>query len=153
MPSDDEPLAYYEIPADETNNSNRQVIEEFRANHGKVGGFFEDKPLVLVHSVGAKSGIPRINPLYLFEDDGRRFVPGSFGGSPKHPAWVHNLRANPNVTVEVGTETYPAVAVELGREERDPLYQKLSEQADIFAEAQANTTRIIPLFELVRTPS
>jgi deazaflavin-dependent oxidoreductase (nitroreductase family) len=129
---------------------NRQVVEEFRANGGKVGGFFEGSDIVLLTTVGAKSGQPRLSPLVYFDIDGRILIAGSYGGSPKAPAWVHNLRATPRVRVEIGSDAYDAEARELPRDERDALYPRVVEKAPQFGEYQAKTTRVIPLFELVR---
>ncbi|KMO81375.1 nitroreductase family deazaflavin-dependent oxidoreductase [Mycolicibacterium chubuense] len=129
---------------------NRKVVEEFRANGGVVGGMFAGSDLVLLTTVGAKSGQPRISPLVYFDLDGRILIAGSFGGAPKAPAWVHNLRAQPGVRVEIGSETYDAEARELPRAERDALYPRVVEKAPQFGEYQAKTERVIPLFELVR---
>lgn len=129
---------------------NRKVVDEFRANGGKVGGPFEGFDIILLTTVGAKSGQPRISPLVYFDIDGRILVAGSYGGSPKAPAWVHNLRAQPKVWVEIGTDAYDAVARELPRDERDALYPRVVEKAPQFGDYQAKTTRVIPLFELVR---
>ncbi len=129
---------------------NRQVVEEFRANGGKVGGFFEDDNIVLLTTVGARSGQPRVSPLVYFEIDGRILIAGSFGGAPKAPAWVHNLRATPRVRVEIGTEAYDAEAIELPLEERNALYRRVVDMAPQFGEYQAKTDRVIPLFELAR---
>ncbi len=132
------------------NDFNRNVVEEFRANAGKVGGPFEGGTLLLLHTVGAKSGQPRLSPLAYLTVDGRMLILGSYAGGPKDPAWVHNLRANPKVRIEVGTDSYEATARELSADERDAAYPKVVELAPVFAEYQANTTRIIPVFELVR---
>lgn len=129
---------------------NRKVVEEFRANGGVVGGMFAGSDLVLLTTVGAKSGQPRISPLVYFDIDGRILIAGSFGGAPKAPAWVHNMRAQPRVRVEIGTESYDAEARELPRDERDALYPRVVEKAPQFGEYQAKTERVIPLFELVR---
>ncbi|MGV0805035.1 nitroreductase family deazaflavin-dependent oxidoreductase [Mycolicibacterium setense] len=129
---------------------NRNVVEEFRANAGKVGGPFEGGALLLLHTIGAKSGQPRLSPLAYLDVDGRMLIVGSYAGAPKDPAWVHNLRANPKVRVEVGTEAYDATARELPADERDAAYPKIIEAAPVFAEYQSKTTRAIPLFELVR---
>lgn len=128
---------------------NRDVVAQFRANDGKVGGpLFENTDIVLLHNTGAKSGEARLNPLAAFTIDGRLLIVGSKGGDPKDPAWVHNLRAHPNVHVEIGTDSYDATAHELPRAERDPLYVKIAAQAPNFGEYQAKTDRVIPLFEL-----
>ncbi|KRE31678.1 deazaflavin-dependent nitroreductase [Mycobacterium sp. Soil538] len=129
---------------------NRQVVEEFRANGGVVGGPFAGSDLVLLTTVGAKSGQPRISPLVYFDIDGRILIAGSFGGAPKAPAWVHNLRAQPRIRVEIGAESYDAQARELPGDERDALYPRVVEKAPQFGEYQAKTERVIPLFELVR---
>ena len=92
------------------NDFNRQLIEEFRANGGKVSGMFAGAPLLLLTTTGAKSGQPRVAPLAYTTDNGRLVVIASKGGAPTHPDWFHNVRANPEVTVEVGTETFPARA-------------------------------------------
>ncbi|MGV0737854.1 nitroreductase family deazaflavin-dependent oxidoreductase [Mycobacterium syngnathidarum] len=129
---------------------NRNVVEEFRANGGKVGGPFEGGTLLLLHTTGAKSGQPRLSPLAYLDVDGRMLIVGSYAGAPKDPAWVHNLRADPKARIEVGTDTYDVTARELPAEERDAAYPKIIERAPVFAEYQAKTTRAIPLFELVR---
>ncbi|BBY29620.1 nitroreductase family deazaflavin-dependent oxidoreductase [Mycolicibacterium sediminis] len=129
---------------------NRNVVEEFRANGGKVGGPFEGGALLLLHTTGAKSGQPRLSPLAYLEIDGKMMIIGSYAGAPKDPAWVHNLRANPSARIEVGTDAFDVTARELPDDERDATYPKVIEQAPVFAEYQANTTRSIPLFELVR---
>jgi deazaflavin-dependent oxidoreductase (nitroreductase family) len=129
---------------------NRNVVEEFRANGGKVGGPFEGGTLLLLHTTGAKSGQPRLSPLAYLDVDDRMLIVGSYAGAPKDPAWVHNLRANPKVRVEVGTEAYDATARELPADERDAAYPKIIERAPVFAEYQSKTTRAIPLFEMVR---
>ncbi|OBC00670.1 deazaflavin-dependent nitroreductase [Mycobacterium sp. 852013-50091_SCH5140682] len=129
---------------------NRGVVEEFRANGGKVGGQFEGGDLLLLHTTGAKSGKPRLTPLAYITVEGKMLIVGSYAGAPKDPAWVHNLRANPQVRIELGAETYDATARELPADERDATYPKLTELAPAFAEYQAKTSRAIPLFELVR---
>jgi deazaflavin-dependent oxidoreductase (nitroreductase family) len=129
---------------------NRNVVEEFRANGGKVGGPFEGGTLLLLHTTGAKSGKPRLSPLAYLTVDGKMLIVGSYAGAPKDPAWVHNLRANPKVRIELGTDAYDATARELPDDERDATYPKIIEAAPVFAEYQANTTRAIPLFELQR---
>jgi deazaflavin-dependent oxidoreductase (nitroreductase family) len=129
---------------------NRRVVAEFRANGGVVGGPFEGGTLVLLHTTGAKSGEPRVSPLAYLTIDDKMLIIGSAAGAPKDPAWVHNLRAYPQVHIEVGTEAYDAVARELSVDERDAAYPKIIEVAPFVADHQANTTRAIPLFELTR---
>ena len=129
---------------------NRPVITEFRETGGKAGGMFEGKPLVLVHHVGAKSGTERIAPLVPLLEDGRIYIFASKGGADTNPDWYHNLVANPQTVVELGTETFPVTARELSGTERDDIYAKQSEVEPQFAEYQRNTKRLIPVFELAR---
>lgn len=129
---------------------NGEVVEEFRAAGGKVGGAFETADIVLLTTTGAKSGQPRLSPLAYFTIDDRMLIVGSYGGAPKDPAWVHNLRANAVAHVEVGNESYEVVARELPRAERDGLFVALVELTPVFGEYQANTSRVIPVFELQR---
>src|SRR5215472_8597499 len=102
---------------------NAKIIEEFHANEGRVGGMFEGVPLLLLHHTGAKSGIRRVNPLAYQADDGRYVIFASKGGAPTNPDWYHNLRAQPNVTIEVGTDTIDVAASEASGEERDRLFR------------------------------
>jgi deazaflavin-dependent oxidoreductase (nitroreductase family) len=129
---------------------NLGVVEEFRANGGKVGGPFEGGNLLLLHTTGAKSGQPRLSPLAYLTVDGKMLIIGSYAGAPKDPAWVHNLRANPKARIEVGTDAYDVTVRELPDDERDAAYPKVSEVAPVFADYLAKTTRAIPLFELTR---
>jgi deazaflavin-dependent oxidoreductase (nitroreductase family) len=129
---------------------NKDIIAEFRANDGKVGGQFEGANLLLLTTTGAKSGQPRVSPLAYFRIDGKLIVIGSFAGSDVNPAWVHNLRANPAAHIEVGTDSFDVTAHELPRAERDELFAQVSRAAPGFAEYQAKTARVIPLFELQR---
>ncbi len=130
------------------NAFNTSIIDEFRANQGKVGGQFAGANLLLLHSTGAKSGQPRVSPLAYFRIDGKLIVIGSFAGAPVSPAWVHNLRANPAARVEIGTDSFDVTAHELPRAERDELFDKVAAAAPGFAEYQSKTSRVIPLFEL-----
>ena len=132
------------------NDFNQSIIDEFRANDGKVGGQFEGANLLLLHTTGAKSGQQRVNPLAYFDIDGRLIIIGSFAGAPVNPAWVHNLRANPQAHVEVGTDAFDVTAHELPSAERDELFPKITAVAPGFAEYQSKTSRVIPLFELQR---
>jgi len=135
----------------EFDEMNRTVIDEFRSSGGTAGGVFTGKPLVLVHHIGAKSGKARISPLVPLLEDGRIFVFASKGGSDSNPDWYGNLVANPNVTVELDTETFPATARTLVGEERDEIYAKQSAVEPQFGEYQRMTARVIPVVELVRT--
>lgn len=129
---------------------NRSIVEEFRANGGKVGGPFEGGTLLLLHTTGAKSGKSRLSPLAYLMIDEKMIIVGSYAGAPKHPAWVHNLRAKPKAYIEIGTEAYDVDVRELPDDEREATYPKLTELAPVFAEYQAKTARPIPLFELTR---
>jgi deazaflavin-dependent oxidoreductase (nitroreductase family) len=129
---------------------NNNIIKEFRENQGKVGGQFAGAPMVLVTHTGAKTGAQRTNPLVYLADGDRYLVFASAGGSSKHPAWYLNLVANPDATVEVGTEKFDVVAEVLTGEERDRLYARQSELHPQFATYQANTKRQIPVIALKR---
>ena len=130
---------------------NEQIIQEFRDNDGKVGGVFEDIGMLLLTATGAKSGRPRLTTLAYFTIDGAMVIVGSRGGAPKDPAWVHNLRANPQVRVEVGTESFMATAREAMGEERDSLFGEIVSKQPDFGAYQDKTTRIIPVFRLHRS--
>ncbi|UXA10495.1 nitroreductase family deazaflavin-dependent oxidoreductase [Mycobacterium sp. SMC-8] len=129
---------------------NGNIVEEFRANGGKVGGPFDGATLLLLHTTGAKSGRSRLSPLAYLTIDGKMLIVGSYAGAPRHPAWVHNLRANPKAYIEVGTDAYDVDVRELSDDEREALYPKIVEIAPVFADYQAKTDRVIPLFELTR---
>ncbi|WP_204079653.1 nitroreductase family deazaflavin-dependent oxidoreductase [Mycobacterium riyadhense] len=129
---------------------NNNIIDEFRSNDGKVGGQFANADLLLLTTTGAKSGQSRVSPLAYFRIDGKLIVIGSFAGADVNPAWVHNLRANPRAHIEVGTESFDVVARELPPQERDELFPRVTAAAPGFAEYQAKTSRVIPLFELQR---
>lgn len=129
---------------------NNNIVDEFRANAGKVGGPFEGATLLLLTTTGAKSGQPRLNPLAYLVIDGKMLIIGSKAGAPSDPHWVHNLRANPTAHIELGTESYDVTARELPRDERDPLFDKITAASPVFAGYQSQTSRVIPLFELTR---
>jgi deazaflavin-dependent oxidoreductase (nitroreductase family) len=130
---------------------NAQIIEEFRANDGRVGGMFEGGTLLLLHHTGAKSGKSRVNPLGYLSDSGRYVIFASKAGAPTNPDWYHNLKAHPNVTVEVGTDTIQAVASEATGDERDRLYRTQAERVPQFAEYEKQTDRVIPVIVLTPT--
>ena len=132
------------------NDWNRQMIEEFRANGGKVGGMWEGRPLLLLTTTGAKSGQRRTNPTMYLRDGDRLLVFASRAGAPTNPDWYYNLLAHPEVTVEVGSETYAATATVLSGEERDRLYAKQAGLYPQFGEYQTKTTRQIPVIALER---
>ncbi len=129
---------------------NAAIVDEFRANGGKVGGQFEGGNLLLLHTTGAKSGRPRMSPLAYLPVDGKILIVGSKAGAPTHPDWVHNLRANPAARIEIGEDEYDVVARELPDDEREATYPLITAVAPVFADYQAKTSRVIPLFELVR---
>jgi len=138
-----------QIPDSETiKNFNKNVVDEFRTNGGKVTGQFTDADLLLLTTTGAKSGQPRLSPLAYLRVDGKLLVIGSFAGADINPAWVHNLRANPSARIEIGNESSDVIARELPSAERDELFPKITAVAPGFAEYQAKTSRVIPVFEL-----
>ncbi|WP_336208041.1 nitroreductase family deazaflavin-dependent oxidoreductase [Nonomuraea sp. LPB2021202275-12-8] len=132
------------------NDFNQQIIEEFRANKGVVGGYFEGATLVLLTTTGAKSGNRTTSPVMYFEDGDRYIVIASNAGADHHPAWYHNLVAKPEATAEIGTETFEVTASFIEGEERDRLYARIVERAATFAEYEAKTTRRIPVVALHR---
>ena len=134
----------------EQNDWNRTVIEEFRNNDGKVGGGFEGAPLLLLHTVGAKSGQPRVNPVMYLPDGNRWIVFASKAGAPTSPDWYHNLLASPEVSIEVGTDTLDVAATIAQGGERDMLYSRQAALYPQFAEYEQKTTREIPVVILTR---
>ena len=132
-----------------TSDFNTEIIEEFRANQGRAGGFLAGTPMILIHHIGAKSGIGRVTPLACNpQPDGRLAIVAANGGSPTHPDWYHNLKANPWITVDVGTQTFTVLAQELDGAARAELWPKLVVQSPTVGEYQAKTTRQIPVFLL-----
>ena len=129
---------------------NRQLIEEFRANRNKAGGPFEGRPLLLLTTLGAKSGQPRTTPIMYIPDDNRLLVIASNAGAPTHPDWYHNLVTHPEVTVEVGTESFNATAIVTEGATREQLWNRIIELYPFFVEHQAKTTRQIPVIVLQR---
>jgi deazaflavin-dependent oxidoreductase (nitroreductase family) len=129
---------------------NRQVVAEFRANGGRLGGNFEGAPILLLHTWGRKTGTERLNPMMYLAQDGRMFVFASKAGAPVNPDWYLNLLARPQVTVELGTETFTATAVPVTGPERDTIYAEQARRNPGFAEYQAKTDRVIPVVELIR---
>ena len=137
---------------------NTEIIKEFRANQGRVGGMWTGTTLILIHHIGAKSGIERVTPVACSPQRGGRFaIWAANGGSPTHPNWYYNLKAHPGITVEVGTQTFTVLAEELGGTARAELWPKLVAEwpkpvagsPDLGA-AQARTTRQFPVFLLTR---
>jgi deazaflavin-dependent oxidoreductase (nitroreductase family) len=137
---------------------NTTIIEEFRANQGRVGGMWEGTTLVLLHHIGAKSGIERVTPVACSpQGEGRFAIWAANGGAPTHPNWYHNLKARPQITVEVDAETFTVLARELDADARAELWPELVAQwpkpaagsPDLGA-AQARTARQFPVFMLTR---
>ena len=128
---------------------NAGIIDEFRANEGQVGGMFDGKPLLILHTTGAKTGTHRESPLMYLDYEDRLFVFASKAGAHSHPDWYYNAKANPSVKIEVGTDSHDKTAVELDRTERDKVYSHQAAIHTNFAEYEAATDRIIPVIELV----
>jgi deazaflavin-dependent oxidoreductase (nitroreductase family) len=134
----------------EANDRNKGIIDEFRANSGKVGGHFEGKDLLLLHTKGAKSQQERVNPVAYTRDGDRVAVIASKGGAPTHPDWYFNILANPQVTVEVGTEKYQAQAAVASEPDSTRLYDQMVAVMPGFADYKLKTTRVIPVIVLTR---
>jgi deazaflavin-dependent oxidoreductase (nitroreductase family) len=135
----------------EVNDWNKKIIEEFRANGGKVGGNFEGRTLLLLHTKGAKSGQERVNPVAYTKDGDQLVVIASKGGAPVNPDWYHNIIANPQLIVEVGMEKFEVEAKVAEEPERSRLYDKMVEVMPGFADYKVKTTRKIPVIVLKRT--
>jgi deazaflavin-dependent oxidoreductase (nitroreductase family) len=132
---------------------NVSVITEFRANQGRVGGYFRGAPMILLHHIGAKSGTVRVTPLVYFpQDDGTMLVVASKGGAPTNPDWYHNLKANPRFEVEVGTETFTVEAHALTPDERTKAWPGIVAERPGFGDYERKTTRVMPVFRLTRLP-
>jgi deazaflavin-dependent oxidoreductase (nitroreductase family) len=130
---------------------NKAIIEEFRANSGKVGGQFAGAPLLLLTTTGAKTGKTRVNPLAYLKDGDRYVIIASYAGAPNNPPWYHNVLAHPNVTVEVGDEQFEARAEVVSEPQRTELYRKMASIMPPFAEYERKTTRTIPVIALRRS--
>ncbi len=134
----------------EVTDWNSKIIAEFRANGGRVGGQFEGAPLLLLHTVGAKSGQERVNPM-MYRPVGDSFaVFASKAGAPTNPDWYHNLLANPRVRAEIGTETIELTARVADSEEREPIWSAHAHAYPGFADYERKTTRQIPVVILER---
>jgi deazaflavin-dependent oxidoreductase (nitroreductase family) len=129
---------------------NSQIIDEFHANGGRVGGMFEGTSLLLLHHTGAKSGTSRTSPLAYLEDGDRFVIFASKAGAPTNPDWYHNLKAHPNVTIEAGTDKLDVVASEATGEERERLFRTQAGRSPQFAQYEKKTERVIPV--VVLTP-
>ncbi|TPG25600.1 nitroreductase/quinone reductase family protein [Mycolicibacterium hodleri] len=127
---------------------NSAIIEEFRANDGKVGGQFQGANLLLLHTTRAKFGAQRVNPVMYFRIDDKLAVFGSYAGADVDPAWAHNLCANPREHIEIGTDAYDEQAREMPPVERDAASRRIVETAPGFGDYEQKTDRVIPVFEL-----
>jgi deazaflavin-dependent oxidoreductase (nitroreductase family) len=131
---------------------NAKIITEFRASQGRVGGPWQDIPLLLLHHTGAQSATAHVNPVAYLRDGSRYFIWAANGGAPKHPAWYHNLKAHPNTKIEVGHETLNVVAEEMTGAERDRLLATATSRYPQLAQAAQKTDRLIPIVVLRPTP-
>ncbi len=129
---------------------NQRIIDEFRANAGKPPSWSGSSPLILLHHRGARTGAERVNPVAYLDDDGRYVIFASKAGAPTNPDWYHNLKAHPDATIEVGSDTVAVTAAEATGEERDRLFAAQAERSPQFAEYQEKTDRVIPV--IVLTP-
>ena len=132
----------------ERDDWNRKIIEEFRSNDGKVGGPFENTPILLLHHSGAKTGTERINPLAYRRDGEKYVIFASKAGAPTNPDWYHNLLANPDTAVEVGTTTAKVTAREATGDERERLWTAQKTEFPGFADYEEKTSRQIPVIVL-----
>ncbi len=133
-------------------DGNTRIIDEFRANRGKVGGNFEGAPLLLLTSIGAKTDRPRTSPMMYLADGGRLIVFASKAGADANPDWYRNLVEHPKATVEVGDDSFAVHAEVLTGAERDELYAEQAKRYPGFGEYQEKTTRVIPVVALTRLP-
>jgi deazaflavin-dependent oxidoreductase (nitroreductase family) len=134
----------------EANERNKKIIDEFRANGGKVGGPFAGKTLLLLHTKGTKSQQERINPVACIKDGDQLVVIASKGGAPTHPDWYYNIITNPLVTVEIGTEKLQVHATVSEEPERTRLYNQMVAMMPGFDDYRRKTTRVIPVIVLTR---
>jgi deazaflavin-dependent oxidoreductase (nitroreductase family) len=130
---------------------NASIIEEFRADGGKLGGQLRGAPVLLLRTTGARSGLERVTPMMFLELEGHTYVFASKAGADTNPDWFHNLVANPEVTVERGTDTYAARAEPVTGPERDRIYAVQADRIPGFAEYESKTSRVIPVVELIST--
>ena len=138
-------------PGSVASDYNTKIIEEFRANQGRVGGPWSGTPMILIHHIGARSGIERTTPLACSpQGQGRYAIVASNGGSPTHPDWYYNVKANPSIKAEVGAQTFTVLAEELDGAARAGLWPKLVAEHPSIGEYQARTTRQIPVVMLTR---
>lgn len=144
--------AYKSFTNDQERDFNKKNIEEFRLNAGIVGGPFQGIDLLLLTSIGAKSGSMRTTPVGRFHIDGEIYIVGSGAGREKLPAWVTNVRAHPQVIIEIGDQPpTPMIATELNRKERNRIYDIIKRRAETFAEYERGIARLIPVFRLTKS--
>jgi deazaflavin-dependent oxidoreductase (nitroreductase family) len=137
--------------ANSASDYNTEIIKEFRANQGHVGGPWAQTSLILIHHIGARSGIERVTPLACSLQGQDRFaIWAANGGSPDHPAWYYNLKAHSEITVEAGAQAFTVMAQELAGSARDQLWPRLVAEYPQLGDAQDRTTRQFPLFLLTR---
>jgi deazaflavin-dependent oxidoreductase (nitroreductase family) len=127
---------------------NAKIIDEFRANQGRVGGAWQETPLLLLNHTGANSGKTRVNPVAYLADDQRYLIWAANGGAPNNPDWYHNLKANPNTTIEVGSQTIHVLAEETTGSERERLFARAAERYPELKELARKTARVIPMIVL-----
>lgn len=136
---------------DAATDLNQRIVDEFRANHGRVGGHFAGATLILLTTTGAKSGKRSVSPVMTTVEGDHLLIYASNAGKPSHPAWYHNVVANPDVTVELGAETFPARATVVAGAERDRLWDEQVTRAPGFGDYQRNSDRVIPVVAIDRT--
>lgn len=129
---------------------NKEIIKEFRENEGRVGGYFENSTLLLLHTIGAKSGEPRVNPLMYINDGEKFLIIASNNGGPSNPDWYHNIMAEPEIVMEAGTEKFKVLATIVDEPERTSYYSKMAASNSNFAEYENKTERVIPAIILSR---
>jgi deazaflavin-dependent oxidoreductase (nitroreductase family) len=137
----------------DVNDFNKQIIEEFRANGGNLGGPFEGAPMLLLHHKGAKTGAARVNPVAYRKVGENLAIFASKAGAPTNPDWYYNLIAHPETEVEVGTETIPVIARVADNAEREPIWEANKRDNPGFADYEKKTTRQIPVIILERANS
>ena len=140
----------YQWENKEIQDFNRSIIEEFRAHNGVVGGPFANIPLLLLTTIGRKSGLKRINPLAYIREGDRYIIIASFAGAPVNPPWYYNLLNDPHVVVEIGSESFAATATVLGEPERTELFNRMAALMPLFNDYRNRTSRVIPVVALTR---
>ncbi|WP_261565270.1 nitroreductase family deazaflavin-dependent oxidoreductase [Frankia gtarii] len=137
----------------DTDDFNARIIADFRATQGHPGGPFAGTPILLLHTTGARSGNPRINPVVYAEDGDRYLVFASYAGAPRDPAWYHNLKAYPEAKIEIDTRTLAVRVDEVTGAERDTIYARHAANYPAFAEYEVKAGRKIPVIALTPVPA